>query len=228
MKIKLLGSILIILGGTMVYSQTIVRPNFGMKNHETLDIDSIKTEGKTSRIYLVIENKSLDGYFCADSNIFVILPQNKRLELISSEGIPVCPDSYHFKIFGEKLRFSLVFPAIPSNLKWIDLIEECDYPCFSFNTIILDNGLNQRIDNAYNLMNKAKNSESITAFEEIIEDIKAEKLPIEGNMLMNLIFLNLRIGNREKAKEYYEILKNLNTTDSTRYLEILKSSGIDF
>jgi hypothetical protein len=226
MKIKLLASLLIILAGKFAYTQTIVRPNFGMKSHETLEIDSIKTDGKTSRIYLVIENKSMDGYFCADSNIYILLPQNKKLVLVISEGIPVCPESYHFKSFGEKLRFNLAFPSIPPNVKWIDLIEDCNYPCFSFNTIILDNVLNLKIDEAYNLMNGAKNSEAITAFEKLIEDIKSEKMPIEGNMLMNLIFLNLRIGNREKAKVYYENLKNLKTTDSARYLEILKTSGI--
>jgi hypothetical protein len=228
MKIKLLASILIILAGKCANSQTIVKPNFGMKSHETLEIDSIETDGKTSRISMVIENKTKDGFFCADSNIYVVLPQNKKLKLIATKGIPICPESYHFKTFGEKLKFSLVFPPFPPNIKWIDLIENCDDRCFSFNTIILDNLLNGRIDVAYNLMNGGKNSEAITSFEKIMEEIKTDKMPLEGNMLMNLIFLNLRIGNREKAKVYYENLKNLKTTDSARYLEILKTSGIVF
>ncbi|MCB8998871.1 MAG: hypothetical protein H6540_02215, partial [Bacteroidales bacterium] len=105
----------------LVFSQTIVQPNYGLKSHPTLEIQSIVISPAATTVFMVIENRVLDGSFCADKNIYIVAENGKHIKLISAEGIPVCPDSYKFNNFGDKLHFSLVFPPLPLETKWIDL-----------------------------------------------------------------------------------------------------------
>jgi len=113
------------------YSQSLLLPNYGLKSHETLGISKIELTTKAAVFYLSVENRIQNGNFCADKNIFIIYPDGTRVKMISSSGIPVCPEIHRFKEPGEKLAFTLTFPALKQGTYWIDLVEECLENCFS-------------------------------------------------------------------------------------------------
>jgi len=144
-KIILPAVILFLLFTGSLKAQTIISPNYSLKSHETLNIIKIEIGSEATIFYLRIENKIEKGTFCADKNIFVFYPDGMRSKLVSSTGIPVCPDTHQFKSPGESLEFVLTFPPLKKGTEWIDLIEECSENCFSFYGISLDNDLNKRI-----------------------------------------------------------------------------------
>lgn len=47
-----------------------------------------------------------------------------RYKMIQAINIPIAPNKYHFKRSGQILRFSLLFPALPKEVKAIDFIEK--------------------------------------------------------------------------------------------------------
>jgi len=205
-----------------LYSQTISHPNFGLKSHPTLEIDSVVIAENSTTVFMVIENRIPDGTFCADKNISIILPSGKQLKINSADGIPRCPDTHIFKYFGEKLYFSLVFPALPAGTECIDLIEECDESCFSFTDIILDPGLNQKIDHAYSLTEKKKLKESGTVFEEILSDLSGKNCSYEGAVYWNLIHIAKEMGDDKTADEWLEKLRLSSNPHKVQYIERLE------
>jgi len=138
MKSYLLLFCLSIFGIAKLNSQTIEKPNYGLKSHETLEINKVVTGPSGTTVYLSVVNKIDGGYFCADKNIYIMYPDGSKSKVVSSKGIPVCPASYKFKSIGEKLSFELTFAAIKQNTKWIDLVEDCNENCFSFYGICLN------------------------------------------------------------------------------------------
>ena len=130
-------------------SQTIINPNYSLKSHETLSIIKIEARTEATLFYMSIENGMEGGTFCADRNINIIYPDGQESKLVSTEGIPVCPETYIFRSIGEKLQFVLPFPPLRKGTEWIDLVEGCIDDCFSFYGICLDNDLNGRIENAF-------------------------------------------------------------------------------
>ena len=44
-------------------------------------------------------------------------------KMIRANNIPINPAKYHFKSSGQVHHFSLIFPALPKNIKQIDIIE---------------------------------------------------------------------------------------------------------
>lgn len=160
MKLLLLALLL----APLCNAQPIVRPNFGVKSHETLEIEQIELSAGQTIVYLVVENKVNGGWFCADRNIY-ISPDNspQRLPLIHAEGIPVCPQSHKFKAIGEQLHFSLIFPPLPAGTRTLDMIEDCTQACFSFRGVILSLDANEAIEKSFEYFGTGKMCEA--AFE---------------------------------------------------------------
>jgi hypothetical protein len=207
------------------YSQTVNHPNSGLKSHETLEISKIVITAQNTVIFLTVENRISGGYFCADKNIFIIYPDGTRSKLTSSNGIPVCPNSYKFKTIGEKLSFELTFPPLRNNTQWIDLIEDCTENCFSFYGICLNNELNKKIEDASVL---AENKEPVKALMEFIKMAETfdNNSGIEGLIYLNIIQLAKETGNIPKANEWYNKLKSSVTPRKELYIKHLNSQGI--
>lgn len=205
-----------------VLSQTIDHPNYGLKSHETLEILSIEVTGNSTTLFMEIENRSLDGSFCADKNIFLVLPDGKRVKITGTEGIPRCPTTYVFKSFGEKLNFSLTFPSLPDSIKWFDLIEDCNDACFSFNAVILDPLLNQKIDHAYAVAELGETEASCREFEELLLDFSGKNCSYEGAIYWNLVSLFRKSGNEIKAREWMDLLMNADIPLKEKYIENLQ------
>lgn len=208
------------------YSQTSLKPNYALKSLETLEISKVVTTAQKTIIFLTVENRITGGYFCADKNIFIIYPDGTRSKLISSKGIPVCPDTYKFKTIGEKLDFELTFSPLKKETQWIDLKEDCTEDCFSFYGVCLNNDLNKKIDDASVLAENKEPAKAVMSFINIAGTIDSRKSGIEGLIYMNIIKLAKETGNIQKAAEWYQKLKSPAIPRSELFIKHLNSQGI--
>ena len=210
------------------FSQTVEKPNYALKNHETLEVLKVEVNQENTVVYLSIENKIADGTFCADKNIYIISQDGERLKLIESSGIPVCPESYKFKYPGEKLSFTLAFPPIKADVKWIDIIEDCNDNCFWFYGITLDNELNMKLDEAFNQASKGKPEENMTLFSTILQDIDNQNLGIEGLLYINIINAAVENADEVNARVWYKRLASSQAPRVKQYINYLNNRGIKY
>ena len=208
------------------FSQTIIKPNYALKSHETLEISKIEITAQKTVIFLSVENRITGGYFCADKNIFILYPDGTRSKLTASKGIPVCPDSYKFKTIGEKLNFELTFPPLKPGTQWIDLIEDCTENCFSFYGVCLNGDLNKKIDDASILAENKEPVKSLMSFIKIGNTIENKNSGVEGLIYINIIRLAKETANIPKATEWYNKLKSSVIPRKELYIKHLNSQGI--
>jgi len=213
---------------TILFSQSIVQPNYGLKSHETLEINKIEMTGESTLIYLTVENRIKSGYFCADKNIFIVYPDGKKSKLISSSGIPVCPEKYFFRSAGEKLYFTLTFPALKSGTGWIDLVEECSENCFYFYGVTLDTGLNKLLDDIFSRASKGKPSDNVVLFKTVIDSIGSLDHGIEGLLYINIVNAALEDADNVNASVWYRRLASSNAPRAGMYIKFLNDKGIKF
>lgn len=224
-------SVLILFGSIgfiAAYSQSFILPNYGLKSPETLEISKIETTPESTSFYLSIENRIQEGSFCADKNIFIIYPDGTKSKLMSSSGIPVCPDSYKFKIIGEKLDFILEFPPVKAGTGWIDLVEECNDNCFSFYGVTLDDVLNKKLDDVFSKASYGKPSDNIVLFKSLLDSISGQDLGIEGLLYVNIINAAMEEADNVNAIVWYRRLTSSNAPKLSRYLKYLNDKGIKY
>jgi hypothetical protein len=211
-----------------LFSQTYNQPDIGLKSHSTLDILKIENTEEKSVFYFSVINRITGGNFCADKNIFIIYPDGTKSKLISSNGIPVCPESYTFKSIGEKLQFSLVFPSLKEGIKWIDIEEECSDNCISLYGITLDNELNTKISEAVSLADKGKTFKAISVYKAIIENLTTADDGLKGALYTDIISLMVDNEDRAGAEEWYKKLIASQAPRLELYIKNLNSRGITF
>ena len=210
------------------YSQSFIQPNYGLKSHETLEISKIEINLKNTLIYMSIENRIQGGSFCADNDIFMIYPDGSRARLISASGIPACPDSYKFRTIGEKLDFVLQFPALREGASWIDIVEECSENCFSFYGVTLDNELNSKINESFNLAENGEPSKAMISMIDLIGSVDKKNYGIEGLLYATVVKLADEAGTREVASEWLRKMKSSGAPRLHLYIKYLESLGIRY
>jgi hypothetical protein len=228
MLIRTIFIILIFTGTLNSWSQSFLQPNFGLKSHETLVVNSIEISDRSTIVSLTVENKKEGGSFCADRNIYLIYPDGSREKLISSTGIPVCPDTYKFKYQGERLTFTLTFPRLKNNPEWIDLVEECSDNCFYFFGLTLDNVLNGRINETFRMAETGDPVKAMMTFVSILESVESKNHGIEGLLYVNIISLAKLSGNVGQASDWYKKLMISNAPRISEYVKHLNSQGIRY
>ncbi|MGB8491523.1 MAG: hypothetical protein WCE64_10735 [Bacteroidales bacterium] len=209
-------------------SQTFIKPNYSLRSHPTLDIVKIEAGPEATVFSMSIGNRIAGGTFCADRNIYMMLPDGKKILLTSASGIPVCPDSYKFKAPGEKLDFVLTFPPLKHGTSWIDLVENCSDNCFSFYGIALDNDLNKRIDDAFTLAENDQPAKALISFINILSDKGDSCAGIKGLLYINIIRLEKETGNNTEAEEWYKKFKSSDTPRLSQYITYLNDQGIRY
>ena len=219
---------LITICSPYIHSQIIEQPNYALKSHETLVISKVEITPEKTVLNMSVENRIAGGNFCADRNIFIVYPDGEKIRLKKASGIPVCPDNYKFKSIGEKLQFTLEFPPLKPEAKWIDIIEECESNCFWFYGITLDNDLNKKLDDAFILASKGKPAENIVLFKTLLDSIDNQDLGIEG-----LLYINIIIAASEGADDVNKIFwyKRFTSSHAPRlnsYLKYLNDKGIKY
>ena len=229
MKNRILYSAIILLGSTgILESQTVISPNSALRSHETLEIKKIDLTAENTTIYLSVENRITGGTFCADKNIYISAPDGSRVNIISSNGIPVCPDVYRFRSPGERLDFVLNFPPLVKGTPSINLIEDCHENCFSFYGVVLDPDLNKKIDDAFTHAEKSEPAAAIVGLAGIAEETGNKNPGAEGLIYLNLVKLYISAGNRVKAAEWYKKIESCGLPEAPLYLKHLNSLGIKF
>ena len=224
---RYLVSVLIFSLAIMGYSQAVLKPNYGLKSHETLEISGIELTASKTVVSLIIENRIENGSFCADKNIYLIDPTGSRVKLQKATGIPVCPQSYKFNSVGEKLSFTLTFPPLKGEPSYIDLKEECSENCFSFYGVVLDEYINSRLDEAFSI---AERGESLKALNKFINatDAAGKSNGIRALIYFNIVKLASETGNTGKAGEWYKKLSSPGLPAGRIYVEQLNAQGIKY
>jgi hypothetical protein len=211
-----------------VLSQSFIQPNYGLKSHETLIISKIEASDKATTLMLSVENRIQGGSFCIDRNTYIVYPDGTRLRMVSSSGIPVCPENHVFSSPGEKLAFTLTFPPLRKGLEWIDLVEDCSDNCFHFYGITLDNDLNQKINDAFRLAEGDDLLKAMVSFVDILESTDSKNLGSEGLLYVNIISLARQAGNYGQAADWYRKLRNSGAPRLQEYIKFLNDQGVRY
>ncbi len=219
---------LTLLCAAPLQAQTITSPNYGLKTPEVLEITKIATGLQKTVIYMNLENRITDGYFCADKNIYIVYSDGTKSKMISSKGIPNCPDTYKFKSIGEKLNFELTFPPLKSGTRTIDIVEACSDNCFSFYDVCLNSDLNKQIDDASVLAENKEPAKALMSFIKIANSPESKNSGIEGLLFINIISLAKETGNGAMAAEWYGKLKKSSVPRKDAYIKNLNSLGISY
>jgi hypothetical protein len=228
MFLKRYATIVLILSISFsIYSQPILKPNYGLKSHETLEISKIETTAEKTLVYLTVENRIEKGSFCADKNIYLIDQSGTRTKLLKATGIPVCPDSYRFKLIGEKLNFTLTFPPLKAGVVCADLVEECSENCFSFYGVVLDEFVNSRLDEAFSMAERGEKLKAMDRFISMAE-AKDKNNSILALICFNIVKLATETGNTFKAEEWYKKLNSPGVQGGRIYTEQLNLLGIRY
>ncbi len=192
-----------------LFGQTIKVPNFAVATHPFL-VNQVTWQKDGFMIELTIENQSLSGYFCASKHIYLQNIQNKKkLYMIRSENIPVCPNVYRFKWQGEKLTFKLFFPKPDTNIRYVDVIEKCKSHCFSIFGLILDPEMNEAINRG----------DFPNAYEDFKKAIEKDPTYPYGFLYANIIKVLAEQKNYTAAKSWYKKLQQKNFLDENAILE---------
>lgn len=218
----------LLFGFSCSFSQSFLAPNSALKSHETLDIIKVVTSEEKTEVFLKVENRITGGNFCADKNIYIAYSDGTRSLLVSSSGIPVCPDTYKFRSPGEKLDFVLTFSPLKKGTESINLIEDCPDNCFSFYGIILDNNLNKKIEESFFLAENEEPAKALVSFTKISEETGNKNPGASGLLYMNIVKLYVVTGNKVKASEWYRKLESSDLPETPLYLKNLNSQGIKF
>jgi len=213
--------------------QIIEKPAVAEQTHQDLNINYIALYSDSTVVNLSVENKlAQGGWFCADRKIYIETTQeHKRYNIIKARGIPRCPAVHNFKKIGEKLSFTLVFPAIPQGINRLNLIEDCDKSCFSFKSIILDLKLNQDINlytRGVELYAANKNKEAIDCFSKVVEAIPSSPTHVYGYSYFNLVRIYYGSGDKATARFWFEQLEKSPLPDKQYFINSLKKEGISF
>lgn len=218
--------------GVAQAQRVVLNPSVAEVSHPELVIDKISFYGDSTVVNLTLENK-LDkgGWFCADKNVYIENPQTRqRFTLKKSAGIPTCPNNHSFSKKGEKLSFTLVFPYVPSDLRTLNLVEDCNKSCFSFRGIILDDKLNADI-RAFNqgmeYYTSNKIDKAIECFAKVVEVIPAYPTHVYGYAFYHLVVIYQTQNNNEKAKFWFANLERSPLPDKQYFIdEIKRNKGI--
>jgi len=208
-------------------SQTVVKPNYGLKSPITAAISSVEFTDVATVVRLSVMSDIENAWFCIDRNTFLEKPDGTRVRLSGLAGLPYCPSTHKFRHPGEKASFSLTFPAT-GMLPWFSIVEECSGGCLSFRGIVTGAELNRRLDEAYALADKGEEAAAYSIFEQLLMETDSLSIGIEGALFTTLITLDHNSGRRVAARRWYDRMLTSGAPDLGLYLESLRAQGIEF
>ncbi|QKG78864.1 hypothetical protein [Tenuifilum thalassicum] len=211
-----------------VLAQEIIQNPFSAElSHPELNVDQIALYPDSTVInFTVINNADKGGWFCADKNIYIEVPETKkRYYRTSSRDIPTCPSVHNFSKKGEKLSFTLVFPSIPQNLHTINIIEDCNKACFFFKGLILSNKLNNDIrtyDQAMKCYAKNNFECAIDLFTKVLDTIPKKPTHVYGYAFYHLIMIHNQKGDKLAANFWLSKLKESTLPNKEYFIDMAK------
>ena len=205
--------------------QEVIKPNYGLKNPETVEVIRVRLSDTRTLVDMSIQNQVRDGYFCIDKNTFIEVIDGTRLKLEEVNGLPLCPEIHEFKSVGEKVYFTLVFDELPENTGWFDIVEYCDENCFSVLGLNLDKEINKNINAAFSAMDRLEPEKAIEIFRNILPSLKSSGHGITGSIYLNLVELLAANNLDDELRQLVSGFKESNIPHKQRYLEILNNLG---
>lgn len=210
-----------------VFAQKYDNPIAQKVTHPELKIKSIEiTENSTIFSLEVTNKRNQGGWFCADEHIYLKNSKGSEVyELIRSENIPTCPEQFKFSYVGQELNFTLYFPPVSKEIKFLDLIEDCTNACFSFHGIILDNEHNAKIrafENGFDLYQNHQYKQAIPLFEKVLKGESIIDSHIYGLAYYYLILIHKELGDTDKMDYWHEELLNSNLEEKATFIKELE------
>ncbi len=214
--------------GNCTYAQEVITGPFSAElSHPELNVDEIILYADSTVVNLTVENNAdKGGWFCADKNIYIEIPQTRqRFYRRVSRGIPTCPTVHNFSRKGETLSFSLIFPAIPAGLSTVNLIEECNKACFYFKGLILNNKLNNDIrvfNQGMEFYTGNEIAQAIDCFTRVVEDIPSNPTHVYGYAYYHLVMIYYSSGNKLTAGFWLNQLKTSTLPNKDYFIRMVK------
>lgn len=113
---------------TQTETRVFTNPISDFIPNEHMGIEQITLNEDNTRIdfvYISPKDYKNGGWIQMDANCFIRpVGSEIRYKMKQAINIPIAPNKYHFKRSGQILRFSLLFPALPKEVKAIDFIEK--------------------------------------------------------------------------------------------------------
>jgi hypothetical protein len=210
-----------------LYGQIYEHPNYSLNSHPTLDVTSVERWEDQMVVNLTIKNERYSGSFCIDSNTVLLNSLgNEEYRLRSMEGIPACPETYRFKSVGERISMILVFPAVPDEVRYIDLVERCDEACVNIQYILLDEDMNARLNEGIRLFELGRPEASLQVFEEIMNTEYDGISPVYGTVFLYLVAIHYELGNSKDARAAFNQLQESSIIGRDDFIETARESGI--
>ncbi|MGM0666811.1 MAG: hypothetical protein ACQETA_05780 [Bacteroidota bacterium] len=216
---------LLILVSLQGYAQEIVRPNYGLKNPETIEVVRVRVSAEQTLVDMSIQNRVRGGYFCIDENTFIESAGGENLKLEKVSGLPLCPDIHEFSSVGEKVYFTLVFGKLPEDTPWFDIVEYCSDNCFSIIALNMDEKINERINAAFSAMDRLDPVEAIRIFSDMLPGMQASGHGLTGSVYLNLVELLAANNRDDELRKLVSEFKASPMPHKERYLEILRALG---
>ncbi len=228
-NMKTILYILLFVVGSQIrmMAQVYDKPSFSLTSHPTLEIMSIEIWEDQTVLNIRVKNQRISGSFCIDKETFLLDPLGtEEWKLTSMDGIPACPDQHSFKSIGEVLEFSLVFPAIPDEIKYIDLHEGCEDACVSVKYILLDEEMNKRIKEGFNLYEIGRLSASLQVFEDIMEAEYDNYSPVFGTLYLYMMSIHYELGQSKEVKRIFNQMKESSIIGRDEFIETARDTGL--
>ena len=208
-------------------AQVYDNPSFSLTSHPTLEIMSIEKWEDQTVMNIRVKNQRISGNFCFDKETFLLNSLGtEEWKLTSMDGIPACPDQHRFKSIGEVLDFSLVFPAIPDEVKYIDLHEGCEDACVSVKYMLLDEEMNKRINEGFNLYEIGRLSASLQVFEDIMEAEYDNYSPVFGTLYLYLMSIHYELGQSKEVRRIFDEMKESSIIGRDEFIETARDTGL--
>jgi hypothetical protein len=208
-------------------AQVYDQPNFSLTSHPTLDIMSVERWEDQTVVNIRVKNERISGSFCFDRESFLLNSLGTEAwKLTAMEGIPACPDRHRFRSIGEVLDFSLIFPAIPDEIQYIDLVEKCEDACVSVKYILLDEELNQQIREGFNLYEAGRPAAALKVFEDIMESGYDNYSPVFGTLFLYMMSIHHELGQSREARRIFNELKDSAIVGRDEFINTARDTGL--
>lgn len=113
---------------TQTETRVFTNPISDFTPNEHMGIEQITLNEENTQIdfvYISPKDYKNGGWIQMDADCFIKpVGSEIRYKMIQAINIPIAPNKYHFKRSGQVLRFSLLFQALPKEVKAIDFIEK--------------------------------------------------------------------------------------------------------
>ncbi len=226
LRSKIITAIIIVFFACpLLNGQQVIKPNYGLKNPEPIEVIRVRLNGTQTMVDMSIQNQVRNGYFCIDENTFIEISEGSRLKLKEVNGLPLCPEIYEFSSVGEKVYFTLVFAELPESTSWFDIVEYCEENCFSVLALNLDEDINEKINKAFNALDRFDPEEAIRIFRDMLPGMQASGHGLTGSVYLNLVELLAANNRDDEVRRLVSEFKSSPMPHKESYQEILTTMG---